>query len=413
MKRTILHCDLNSFFASVEVKHEPSLLGKPVAVCGAIEDRHGIVLAKTSEAKRFGVTTGEAIWQAKQKCRDLVIVSPHFELYEHYSVEARKIYYRYTDLVESFGVDECWLDVTGSKRLFGDGVTIADKLRKDMKRELGLTISVGVSFNKIFAKLGSDMKKPDATSVIPYERFREIVWPMRAEEMLGIGRATKSKLNRHGIYTLGQLANASPTFCRRLLGKVGEELWTNANGYGNDSVALYNNYAPVKSIGRGNTFDHDLTSNEEVRSMLYFLSEDVAHRLRSGYVCATKIQITVKNEELISHDMQAPLLFPSQSWAEIAAKAYEIFIKNYRWERNVRSLTVRAIDLIPEDTPYQVDCFCDQSRRDRALKREITVDKIRSRFGAESIETANLFYHRISTPPLGSQFDTLPKPQMI
>ncbi|MBE6574213.1 MAG: DNA polymerase IV [Ruminococcaceae bacterium] len=412
MKKTILHCDLNSFFASVEIKHEPSLRGKPVAVCGAIEDRHGIVLAKTQEAKRFGVSTGEAIWQAKRKCRDLIIVSPHFELYEKYSVLAKEIYYRYTDQVESFGIDECWLDVTGSKRLFGDGVTIANTLREDMKNELGLTISVGVSFNKIFAKLGSDMKKPDATSIIPYESFKNIVWKMRVEEMMGIGRATKNKLNKHGIYTLGQLAQSSPEFCRKILGKPGEDIWCNANGYGSDIVARYNNYAPVKSVGRGNTFDHDLTSNEEVRAMLFFLSEDVALRLRNGSLLATKIQITVKNEELISHDFQAPLSFPSQSWAEIGEKAYEIFIKNFTWDKNVRSLTVRAIDLMPDNTPYQLDCFCDHKKREKTLTREITVDKIRQRYGLDSIETANLIYHRARSPAPGSQFDTLPKLQL-
>ena len=369
-------------------------------------------MAKTQEAKRFGVATGEAIWQAKQKCRDLITVPPHFELYEKYSLEAREIYYRYTDLVESFGIDECWLDVTGSRRLFGDGTTIANLLREDIKRELGLTISVGVSFNKIFAKLGSDMKKPDATSVIPYESFKDIVWRMNVDEMMGIGRSTKRTLNKHGIYTLGQLAMSDSLFCRRILGKMGEEIWCSANGYGNDRVAVYNNYAPVKSVGRGNTFNRDLTTNEEVRAMLYFLSEDVANRLRKGCISATKLQISVKNEELISHDMQAPLPFPSQSWNELAAKAYEIFIKNYKWEKNVRSLTVRAIDLVGEDIPYQFDCFCDQKKRERILTKEITVDKIREIYGLSSIETANLFYHRINAPIPGSQFDTLPKAQL-
>ena len=410
MHKVILHCDLNSFFASVEVKHNPRLKGKPVAVCGSIEERHGIVLAKTNEAKRFGVSTGEAIWQAKQKCRDLIIISPHFELYEKYSVEARKIYYRYTDMVESFGIDECWLDVTASKLLFGDGYTIAEKIREDIKKELGLTISVGVSFNKIFAKLGSDMKKPDATTVIPYEDFKNIVWKLPTDEMLGIGRATKRKLEKHGIYTLGHLANSSPDFCKRILGKVGVELWKNANGLGSNKVAKYNNYAPVKSIGRGNTFDHDLTTNQEVWDMLYFLSEDVAHRLRDSAISASKIQISVKNEELISHDLQAPLLFPTQSWAEIAEKAYEIFIKNYTWEKNVRSLTVRAIDLIYDDIPYQINCFTDQSKREKNLIKEITVDKIRKRFGLNAIETATLFYFRAKAPVPGSQYDTLPKP---
>lgn len=410
-RRTILHCDLNSFFASVEVKHRPELRGKPVAVCGAIEDRHGIVLAKTQEAKRFGVSTGEAIWQAKQKCRDLIIAEPHYELYDKYSHEAQKIYYRYTDLVESFGMDECWLDVTGSRLLFGDGKTIANEIRKVIKEELGLTISVGVSFTKIFAKLGSDMKKPDATTVITPENFREKIWPLKVNEMMGIGRATQKKLSRYGIYTLGQLAQTDISFCIKTLGKIGSELWLNANGHGSDIVAVYNNYAPVKSIGRGSTFPYDLTTNDEVRLRLYYLSEDVAQRLRKGGLSATKVQISVKNEELVVRDIQAPLEYPSQSWVEIASKAYEIFISNYRWDKNVRALTVRAIDLVCDNTPYQIDCFCDQSTRERSLTREITVDNIRDRYGNTSIETAALYFYRTGAPKLG-KFDSLPKPQL-
>ena len=409
--RTILHCDLNSFFASVEVKHRPELKGKAVAVCGAIEDRHGIVLAKTNEAKRCGVKTGEAIWQAKQKCSDLIIVEPHYSWYDEYSNAAREIYYRYTDMVESFGIDECWLDVTASRMLFGDGKRIADMLREDMKHELGLTISVGVSFTKVFAKLGSDMKKPDATTVISYDNFREKVWPLPASEMLGIGPATMRKLSRYGIYTLGHLARTDLEFCTRSLGKPGADLWLNARGMGSDRVSQYNDYAPAKSVGRGNTFPHDLTTDEEVRVRLYFLSEDVAYRLRSAGHAATKVQITIKNEDLISHDFQSPLPYPSQSWAEIAEKAYEIFRSNYRWEKNIRSLTVRAIDLVNEKAPFQTDLFCDQSARERILAREVSVDKIRHRYGSSAIETAACFYYRLGAHEPGDRFDSLPKPQ--
>lgn len=410
-KRTILHCDLNSFFASVEVKHRPELKGKAVAVCGAQEDRHGIVLAKTAEAKRFGVKTGEAIWQAKQKCPDLIIAEPHYILYDEYSEAAREIYYRYTDMVESFGIDECWLDVTGSRLLFGDGKRIADSLREDMKRELGLTISVGVSFTKVFAKLGSDMKKPDATTVISYEDFKERVWPLPVNEMLGIGPATTKKLSHYGIYTLGQLARTDLEFCTRALGKPGADLWLNVMGLGSDRVSKFNDYAPAKSIGRGNTFPHDLTTDEEVRVRLYFLSEDVAYRLRSAGFCATKIQICVKDENLLCRDFQAPLAYPTQSWSEIAEKAYSIFLYNYKWTKNVRALTVRAIDLVNEKAPFQTDLFCDQSLRERTLTRELSVDKIRQRYGNTAIETAALFYYRQKAHEPGDRFDSLPKPQ--
>ncbi|MBR6514525.1 MAG: DNA polymerase IV [Clostridia bacterium] len=408
-RRTILHCDLNSFFASVEVKHRPELQGKAVAVCGSKEDRHGIVLAKTNEAKRFGVKTGEAIWQAKRKCPDLITVEPHYRWYDEYSVAAREIYYRYTDQVESFGIDECWLDVTGSRLLFGDGVEIADKLREDMKRELELTISVGVSFNKIFAKLGSDMKKPDATTVISYDNFREKVWPLTVDEMMGIGPATKRKLAKHGIYTLGHLARLDIELCKHMLGKVGADLWLSVNGMGSDRVSDFFYSYPVKSIGRGNTFPHDLVTNEEARIRLYFLAEDVAYRLRAEGLCATKVQICIKNEELICRDIQAPLPYPTQSWAEIAEKAYEIFINNYTWKKNVRALTVRAIDLVPDDMPYQTDFFCDQHNRERIMTRELSVDKIRARYGNSAIETAAVFYYRQNAHEPGDRFDSLPK----
>ena len=409
-RRTILHCDLNSFFASVEIKHRPELRGKAVAVCGAKEDRHGIVLAKTVEAKRFGVKTGEAIWQAKLKCPNLITVEPHYRWYDEYSAAAREIYYRYTDQVESFGIDECWLDVTGSRLLFGDGATIADRLREDMKRELGLTISVGVSFTKVFAKLGSDMKKPDATTVISYDTFRDKVWPLSVDEMVGIGPATKRNLAKHGIYTLGHLARLDIDTCRYILGKAGAELWLNANGMGSDRVCDFFYSSPAKSVGRGNTFPRDLTTNEEVRIRLYFLAEDVAYRLRSEGNCATKIQICVKDEELICRDMQAPLPYPTQSWAEIAKKAYEIFCANYQWRKNVRALTVRAIDLVSESSPYQTDLFCDQSVRERTLTREISVDKIRHRYGSCAIDTAAVFGYRQSAHEPGDRFDTLPRP---
>ena len=206
-QRAILHCDLNNFYVSVASRDNETLKGKPVAVGGSVEERHGIILAKSEEAKKFSVTTGEAIWQAKQKCPSLIIVPPDFKRYQHFSLMVRKIYERYTDLVEPFGIDECWLDVTGSRRLFGSEYEIAEKIRNDVKTETGLTISVGVSFNKIFAKLGSDLKKPDAVSVIPYDSFKEVVWGLDASCLLGVGRSTEKKLRELAIFTVGDLAN--------------------------------------------------------------------------------------------------------------------------------------------------------------------------------------------------------------
>ena len=252
MQRVILHCDMNNFYASVECMLNPELKNKPVAVCGSVEERHGIVLAKNYAAKAFGVSTGEAIWQAKQKCQDLVIVEPHYEQYMKFSKLAREIYGRYTDQIEPYGMDECWLDVTGSGCM-GTGFEIADEIRRTVKFELGLTISAGVSFNKIFAKLGSDMKKPDAITCIEADSFREKIWCLPASDLLGVGRATEKVLSGYGIHTIGELAATSDDFLKCRLGKNGLAIKKYANGLDDSPVMLSDYVSPVKSIGHGIT----------------------------------------------------------------------------------------------------------------------------------------------------------------
>lgn len=252
MQRVILHCDMNNFYASVECMLNPELKNKPVAVCGSVEERHGIVLAKNYAAKAFGVSTGEAIWQAKQKCQDLVIVEPHYEQYMKFSKLARGIYGRYTDQIEPYGMDECWLDVTGSGCM-GTGFEIADEIRRTVKFELGLTISAGVSFNKIFAKLGSDMKKPDAITCIEADSFQEKIWCLPASDLLGVGRATEKVLSGYGIHTIGELAATSDDFLKCRLGKNGLAIKKYANGLDDSPVMRSDYVSPVKSIGHGIT----------------------------------------------------------------------------------------------------------------------------------------------------------------
>ena len=249
MARNILHCDMNNFYASVECMLNPALKEYPVAVCGSVEERHGIVLAKNYKAKAFDVKTGDTVWQAQQKCRDLVIVPPHYEEYIKYSKLARSVYERYTDQVEPYGMDECWLDITGTGSLFGSPVEVANKIRETIKFELGLTISVGVSFNKIFAKLGSDMKKPDAVTVIPKDTFREKIWKLPSADLLGVGRATQRTLDSYGIRTIGALAQTDPEFLRSVLGKNGVALWNYANGNDLSLVAKKDFVSPIKSVG--------------------------------------------------------------------------------------------------------------------------------------------------------------------
>ena len=279
-ERTILHCDMNNFYASVECMLDTSLRDKAVAVCGSVEERHGIVLAKNYKAKGCGVKTGEAIWQAKQKCRDLVIVEPHYEQYMKFSKLAREVYSRYTDQIEPYGMDECWLDVSGSG-IKGTGFEIADEIRRTIKFEMGLTISAGVSFNKIFAKLGSDMKKPDAVTCIDRETFKEKIWGLPASDLLGVGRATEKVLYGYGIHTIGQLAEAPEGLLKGRFGKNGIALKRYANGEDHSLVMRSDYVSPVKSVGHGITTLQDLENAAEVWCVMLELVQDIGSKLRS------------------------------------------------------------------------------------------------------------------------------------
>lgn len=390
MERIILHCDMNNFYASVETLLNPKLKGKPVAVCGSQEERHGIVLSKSEEAKAFGVKTGEAIWQAKKKCPDLVVVPPHYEEYLKYSKLAREIYYDYTNQVEPFGIDECWLDCTGSVHLFGAGIDIANQLRKKIREKLGLTISVGVSFNKVFAKLASDLKKPDATTVIMRENFKEIVWPLEVSSMIGIGRATTAKLRSYGIDTLGELAKSPPSFLKHLLGINGITLWKYANGMDNSIVYDANYKAPIKSIGHGVTCTADLVNNEEVKNVLMELSFNVSKRLKENSLEANGVQISIRDKKFFTKQYQTKTPYPIQNSIELAQIATELFIKKYDWKTNIRSLAIRAIDLTKSGTGFQIKLFCDYISHDKKEQLDTAIQKIKSKYGKKSITFASL-----------------------
>lgn len=390
MERTILHCDMNNFYASVECFLNPDLKPYPVAVCGSVEERHGIVLAKNYKAKACGVTTGEAVWQAQQKCRDLVIVPPHYEEYMKFSKAARKIYEDYTDQVEAFGMDECWLDVTGSVGIYGDGEKIAQEIRERIKFELGLTVSIGVSFNKIFAKLGSDLKKPDAVTCIPKERFKEIVWPLAASEMLGVGRATEKKLAACGVRTIGTLATWPVEFFEKKFGKFGVALWLFANGLDESRVAAADASVPVKSVGHGTTALQDLENAAEVWRIMLALTQEIGHKLYTYEKRACGVQIDVRDNKLFTKQWQCPLPHPTQSASEIAKTAFELFCRSYEWRNPIRSVTVRAINLTAQNTPYQLDLFCDPLHTEKTEKIDRTVEDLRLRFGMDIIRNACL-----------------------
>ncbi|MEN6324754.1 MAG: DNA polymerase IV [Syntrophomonas sp.] len=390
MKRTILHSDLNNFYASVECLYKPEIRNKPVAVCGDPSARHGIVLAKNYLAKDKGIKTGEAIWQAKQKCPGLVVVHPNYPLYLKFSCLARKIYADYTDQIESFGLDEAWLDVTFSSSIFGNGIYIADQIRERIRQEMGVTASVGVSYNKIFAKLGSDLKKPDATTVISKNNFKEVVWPLPASELLYVGRATNRKLSRWGIDTIGDIANTDPAYLKSKLGKWGEVLWSFANGNDNSPVVLMGEESIIKSVGNSITTPRDLETDEDVLIIIYGLSESVAARLRDhGFKCRT-VHIYIRDNNLFTFGVQGKLPESSNLSADIAEKAMELFETNYSWANPIRSVGVRGCDLVAADGNEQLLLFTDEEKRLKQEKLENTLDKLRCRFGQLSVQRAIL-----------------------
>ena len=390
MERVILHSDLNNFYASVECLYRPEIRNKPVAVCGDPSARHGIVLAKNYPAKATGIKTGEAIWQAKQKCPGLIVVMPNFPLYLRFARLARGIYADYTDQIEPFGLDEAWLDVAGSCQIHGNGIQIADEIRERIKNEMGVTASVGVSYNKIFAKLGSDMKKPDATTVITRDNFKETVWSLPAEDLLYVGRATKRKLFRYGINTIGDIANTSPQFLRSNLGKWGEVLWSFANGQDNSPVTRMGEEGLIKSVGNSITTPRDLQNNDDVQMIFYVLSESVAARMREhGFKCRT-VQIHVRDNTLFSFEAQGKFSKPTNVSAAVAEKAMQLFLAKYAWEKPVRSIGVRGCDLVAADSQEQLSLFEDQEKRMKEEKLEETVDILRCRFGHFSIQRAVL-----------------------
>lgn len=407
MERVILHSDINNCYASVECLYDASLRGKPVAVGGSVETRHGIVLAKSEQAKRCGVKTGDALWQAREKCHDLVVVPPHFERYKRYSELVRGVYRRYTDQIEPFGLDEAWLDVTDSQRLLGAGGCIADDIRRTVQRELGLTVSVGVSFNKIFAKLGSDMKKPNAVTVIDKQDFREKIWNLPVGDMLGCGRSTVKKLSTYGVRTIGQLAACDRAFLKALFGKMGDVLWSYANGLDASRVQP-DGFVPVsKSIGHGATCIHDLESEHEVWLVLLSLAQEVGRRLHEEGLAATAVQIGAKNSALFVQQFQKPLPLPTQSAIELARAAFGLFCEQYRWTLHVRALTIRALRLQPDTIPVQTDLFTDFARHERQQKIDKTVLAIRRRYGKNGIFNACLLSEH-AIPHNASDFAVLP-----
>ena len=393
--RVILHSDINCCYAAIEHLHHPELNGKPLAVGGDPESRHGIVLTADYIAKKYGVKTGMALWQAKQLCPEITFVSPRMDLYLRFSRMAHEIYAEYTDLQEAYGIDESWLDVTASATIKGDGYSIAKEISNRMKSELGITVSIGVSFNKIFAKLGSDYKKPDAITTMYSDEFQTKAWTLPVGDLLYVGRSTNQKLTKIGIRTIGDLARTDEVILVRLLGKMGSVLWAFANGYDDSPVRKENAHAPIKSVGNSTTTHRDLVNDEDVKIVIYVLAESVAARLReNGFRCRV-VEISIRDNDLFSFTRQRKISNATNITEEIAVEAYRLFKESYDWRKPIRSVGVRGADLVNDNYWEQIDLFCDFQMREKHMKMDAAVDDIRRRFGFYSIQRGLMFQDKV------------------
>lgn len=392
MDRTILHCDCNGFYASVECVLNPQLKNVPMAVGGTAEERHGIILAKNELAKKYNIKTAETIWQARCKCPELVIVPPHHGLYEKYSKRVNDIYKEYTDLVEPFGIDESWLDVTNSYALFGDGETIANTLRERIKKEIGITISVGVSFNKVFAKLGSDYKKPDATTVITRENYKDMLYPLPVTDMLYAGKKTAVQLHKMGIKTIGNLANADKEEIINVLGKNGETLYDYANGEDTDPVKTVQEVEEneLKSVGNGLTFKQDLIGEEQIKKGIHIITESVATRMKRYGVKCNTLRIQIKGADFKVVSRQRGLDNSTNLEKTIRDVAYELLCEVWDIKKPVRSLTIAGANLEKENGSTQISLLDENVSDEKRENLEETIRTLRKRYGFNSVKTADV-----------------------
>ncbi len=391
-ERNILHCDCNSFFASVELLNYPELRNKPVAVGGSEESRHGIILAKNEEAKKYGIKTAQTIYSAKKMCKDLIILPPTRHLYTKYNKILNEIYNSFTDLVEPFGIDESYLDVTNSYHLFAKSPKeLADIIREKVKKETGLTISVGVSFNKIFAKLGSDYKKPDATTEITKENYKDIIFPLAVDNMMYVGKSTKKQLEEMGVHTIGDLALTPLSILEDRLGKHGTELYKYANGLDNSPVSSFLEKRAPKSIGSGTTFPKDIKLDSEIKPRVMELCEDVGFSLRKNLLFTNGVQVSIKDTQF--QTLQRQTKIPSTNLTrDIYKTAYKLIEENWLVGlRPIRALTITAIDLKDEKTPMQTSLFEMNSiqTNEKEENLQTALDKIKLKYGDKIVKTAN------------------------
>ncbi len=410
MDKIILHCDLNNFFASVETLFHPEFKNVPMAVAGSREDRKGIILAKNELAKKYGVQTAEPIWQAMKKCPNLVLTKPHHVKYKEYSKKVYDIYLRYTDQIEPFGIDEAWLDVTGSQKLFGSGMEIAQNIKETVKRETGLTLSIGISFNKIFAKLGSDYKKPDAITEINRNNYKNIVYPLPVGALLFAGKSTCTALAEYDIKTIGDIASSNRALLENILGARGSELYDYATGKGHDEVVYAGYYEPPKSIGKGLTFKRSLNSIEEARTAIVPLAENVSERLRRHGMWCNCVSVTIKNDSLKTISRQTNIEPSTNLGRIIGQTALSLIEKNWDFKAPIRMLTVTAMNLSYEYRGVQLSLFDSAENETDNLKKleklEESVDSLKERFGKNIISFASAKNTELGLEAIGrKEFD--------
>lgn len=390
MERIIFHIDCNKFYASVECLHRPEIRSKPVAVGGSEESRHGIILTKNEIASKYDLKVGEPIRSALKKCPELIVIPPNFPLYMRFSEAVRDILSEYTDIIEPFGIDESWIDVTATAHLYGGKEKLAYIIKERIKKELGITVSIGVSFNKVFAKLGSDYKKPDAITVISKDNFKEIVWPLPANDLLYIGKATFETLKKHYRYTIGDVAGTEPELLKKWFGKVGIMLHSYANGFDLTPVCKTELLPDIKSIGNSTTTPRDLINLDDAKTVLFVLTESVCRRLREqGFRCSV-VKIHIRNNKLETVSAQKKLNFPTNITREISQTAYNLFKDTYKFENPIRSIGVAVSNFISDEIPAQYDFFTDTSKKEKLESIDKTVDDLKRRYGNYTIQRANL-----------------------
>ena len=385
-----MHADLDCFYAGVEMMLDPRLKGKAMAVCGSTEERHGIVLAKSYEAKAKGVKTAMANWEAKRACPGLICVPPQYDQYLKYSRLARSIYLRYANDIEPFGMDESWIALNGCGSVGKGGLEVAEEIRQTIKNELGLTVSIGISFSKIIAKLGSDMNKPDGVTVLDEDNWKEKVWPLPVSDLLYVGRATSNKLKAINVHTIGDLAHFDPKILHTKFGKNGIGLWRYANGDDTARVSPTDYTPPIKSVGHSTTCVVDLDNPYSVWLVLYELAQDVGQRLRENDLAARGVQLTVKDKDFGWNQYQLQMKMTTQNSLDIAQAAFALFKARYNWMKPVRALAVVGINLISDNQPVQLDMFNVSARHEKWRNVDNAVDEIRRRFGYRAIRAASL-----------------------